>query len=143
MSVDGMHIKLTYKGATFEVKNAEELKEVLAQLGLSADDMPAAAPAQQMPGAGRAGDLFVLLSELERAPKGLTATRVAKIARLKGPRGLAGCARAWAKLLGSLGFAQEEAILKTRRGRNYYWLPGPRIHDAIEELTRARIEGRV
>lgn len=137
-------IKITYEGATFEVHSEEDLEKLLRRMGLLQGNAPVAGLGRRTgKGQSRAEDLFVLLGELREKPMGIESSRVARIARIEDPRGLAGVARVWEATLGQLGFKATEAWRKVRRGRDYYWLPGPRIDKVIEEMMRAQLEGRI
>lgn len=128
------------KPVTVEFDTVEGLLEFLRQAGYPLPgDKARTAPL------GRAGDpgeaLYVALGEILNKPKGVTSAHLANVAELKGSRGLSGTARIWAQILQQLGFEMSDVVKRVRRGKVYYWLPGPRLQQAIKAMEEARLGG--
>lgn len=133
-------IKIVHKGATYEVENREQLKDLLETLGL----LPQGSQVRQS-GSGRSDGpglgLYLVTTEVAQNPQGIDSDRVATLADVKGTRGLAGLSRTWTRILGELGFALEEVLIRERRGERYFWKPGKRVKAAVTALEKARVEG--
>jgi hypothetical protein len=87
--------------------------------------------------------LYLAISALVDRKEGLASDELAQFVGVKNPRALAGLARVWASILDGFGISMAQVFRRVRRGRAYYWMPGPRLDAALTALTKARVSGEI
>lgn len=123
-----------WRGKTFEADSKEGLSAVLDELekreGLLPPSRAAAVLSRTLE-----EQLLKVLRLLTRNPKGIEAEEVREVADIRGARGLGSASKGWRRVLMTRGFELDDVMKRSRDGDLRLWLPGPRIGEAIEDLS--------
>jgi hypothetical protein len=147
LGIMGERIRLLIPGSkpgspdpVLEFDSVEKLIEFLRDAGYR---LPAFRPktAPLSTGVDPAEGLYLAISALLDRKDGISSDDLAEFVGVKSARGLSGLARVWAGILDGFGISMAQVFRRVRRGKTYYWMPGPRLDAALTALTKARVSG--